>query len=96
MENIFAFWTKVLGCFITPKLPIPMDKQMHFWGGLIIALIAGISFGAWWGFTVCYIVAFGKEFYDWLHKDKHTPDVFDALATVLGGGAGFFLINIFM
>jgi len=33
--------------------------------------------------------AIGKEVYDYLNRDKHTPDIWDALVTMLGGVIAF-------
>lgn len=58
------------------------DKQAHAWGGLI-------AFGAVWAISsafialaVVYTLAAGKEIYDRFHKDVHTCDIWDAVATV--------------
>lgn len=40
--------------------------------------------------VVVIAIAFGKEVYDYLHRDKHTPELMDALATIAGG----FLVNL--
>jgi hypothetical protein len=34
------------------------------------------------------VAAVGKEVYDWFHRDRHTPDVWDAVVTVIGGVVG--------
>ena len=40
-------------------------------------------------FTLCVVAAaVGKEIYDKQHKDKHTPDVWDAIAAIGGGFLG--------
>lgn len=31
------------------------------------------------------LAAVGKEAYDFMHRDKHTPDLMDAVATIIGG-----------
>lgn len=31
------------------------------------------------------LAAVGKEVYDRIHRDKHTPDLMDAVATIIGG-----------
>jgi hypothetical protein len=41
------------------------------------------------------IVALLKEIYDYLHKDIHTPDFLDWVATVLGGLVGFVVVALF-
>ena len=96
MERFIDILATALKPLLLPREYVPADKQMHFWGGLAITLAADIAFDARWGFTVCCVVAFGKEAYDWLHKDKHTPDIFDTLATICGGVVGFFLLNTLM
>lgn len=62
------------------------DKLLHFVVGAVIfsavyvlfpnLLIAG---GA------VILAAIGKEVYDYIHRDRHTPDMMDAVATVIGG-----------
>ncbi|MHA3052542.1 hypothetical protein [Acinetobacter sp. ANC 4640] len=69
-------------------LKIPQDKLLHFIVGLfvymafhfihpVVGLIAGLVIGV------------GKEVYDDFHKDKHTPDLNDALTTLLGACIGY-------
>jgi hypothetical protein len=70
---------------------LAQDKANHavygsaiFTAAYVVAFFAGlpalpIAAGAVIGFGV------GKEIYDKLHKDKHTPDPLDALATLAGG-----------
>ena len=67
---------------------IPSDKLSHFIAGLLIyALLHFISPVV--GLLVVAVAAIGKEGYDYMNRGKHTPDVWDALATMLGGLAGF-------
>jgi len=35
------------------------------------------------------VAGIGKEIYDYLHRDKRTPDIWDALVTMLGGVIAF-------
>lgn len=67
---------------------IPHDKQGHFIAGVLcylpVHLIGPIA-----GLMAVVVMAVGKEVYDYLHRDKHTVDPWDALATILGGAAGF-------
>ena len=65
---------------------IPDDKVRHFAGGALIAL-ACIVLGLplWLAAAAVLIAAFGKEAYDYYHPKTHTPDLYDALATLLGG-----------
>lgn len=69
-------------------LKIPQDKLLHFIVGLfvymafhfihpVVGLIAGLVIGV------------GKEVYDDFHKNKHTPDLDDALATLFGACIGY-------
>lgn len=73
-----------------PKL-IPHDKALHALGGALIAAVVYLldvflgHFGLWLVLAVVVIAAIGKEVYDLAHQDRHTPDVYDALATTLGG-----------
>jgi hypothetical protein len=42
------------------------------------------------------VVALAKEGYDYLHKDIHTPDAWDFVATVLGGAFVLGIINVWI
>jgi len=70
---------------------IPHDKALH-------AIVGGAIFSAAYvlftlaGLPALHIAAgavvvagVGKEVYDHLNRDKHTPDLMDAVATVAGG-----------
>lgn len=60
------------------------DKLLHFiTGAMLCAALLPIS--AWVALTGVICAAVGKEVYDWHHKDKHTPEVLDAVATLAGG-----------
>ena len=72
---------------------VPMDKFFHFIGGLVIAALLTPFIGAY-SIVVVAIVALLKEIYDYLHKDIHTPDFWDWVATVLGGILGFVLTSL--
>lgn len=73
---------------------IPLDKRQHAIGGFVVAYVAAVVVlamglgrehaGALSALALVS-VALGKEFYDVLHRDVHTPDVRDALATIIGG-----------
>jgi len=62
---------------------IPLDKQLHFYsGGMLAGLLMPLSvqlavFGV-------MFAAIGKELYDLLSK-RGTPEIMDAVATILGG-----------
>jgi hypothetical protein len=68
---------------------IPHDKALHFIGGILL-FIVGNLLNSILGLMLVFTFAISKEIYDYLHKDNHTPDFFDALATCLGGLVGFF------
>ena len=67
-------------------MSLPIDKLLHFIVGVLIyAAMHFIGIGMW----AVVIAAVGKEIYDFYHRDVHTPDVMDALATICGGVAGY-------
>jgi len=70
---------KVLGSLFG-KLYVPADKQAHALGGLILFL-ALLPIGMLFALIVVYLAATAKEIYDSFHKDIHTSDYLDALAT---------------
>ena len=55
------------------------DKAWHLLFGAVAAL------SPIYPMVAILIVAFGKELYDFYHKDKHTCDAMDAIATIVGG-----------
>ena len=66
----------------------PQDKLAHFAAGVLI--YAAVHFASpIIGLAAVAVAAVGKEIYDWFHRDKHTPEVMDAVATILGGVVGF-------
>lgn len=81
---------------------IPLDKQAHFYGGYCLALSAALAasnslphlMSAVFGISGAVVAGIGKEIYDKQHPEAHMADIFDLLATSLGGlfGAAFFLI----
>ncbi len=72
---------------------VPCDKQMHFICGLVIAALLTPFIGAY-SIVVVAIIALLKEIYDYLHKDIHTPDFWDWVATVIGGVVGFVVLAL--
>lgn len=70
---------------------IPYDKALHalvgggiFSAAYVVFTLAGlpalhIAAGA------VVLAAVGKEVYDYLNRDRHTPDLMDAVATIIGG-----------
>jgi hypothetical protein len=72
---------------------VPVDKFMHFICGLVIAALLTPFIGAY-SIAVVAIVALLKEIYDARHPDKHTADIWDWVATVLGGVLGMLIITL--
>ena len=69
---------------------IPADKVSHFAGGVVLFAI-GQLFGI--GLILAVAGAVAKEIYDYYHPN-HTPDIKDAVATVLGGLLGYGIWSI--
>ena len=65
---------------------VPHDKALHFCGGGILAALGALESTT---FSLLLVVAasFGKEIYDGTlgRKHGHQADVWDAVATLLGG-----------
>lgn len=92
MEALIAKVNAFLAKLYVP-CKVPADKQMHFIGGLVIAALLTPFIGAY-SIVVVAIVALLKEIYDYLHKDIHTPDFWDWVATVIGGLVGFVVVAL--
>lgn len=76
-----------------PFPTIPRDKLLHFLGGAILQTVFCL-FGLPYvkGLGAVALIAGAKEIYDRFHPAKHTADIWDFFATVLGGAlaAAFF------
>ena len=92
MEALIAKINAFLAKLYIP-CKVPADKQMHFLCGLVIAALLTPFIGAY-SIVVVAIIALLKEIYDYLHKDIHTPDFWDWVATVLGGLVGFVIVAL--
>jgi hypothetical protein len=92
MENLIAKVNAVLAKLYVP-CKVPADKQMHFICGLVIAALLTPFIGAY-SILVVAVIAALKEIYDYLHKDIHTPDFWDWVATVIGGVVGFVIVAL--
>lgn len=92
MEALIAKVNAFLAKLYIP-CKVPADKQMHFLCGLVIAALLTPFIGAY-SIVVVAIIALLKEIYDYLHKDIHTPDFWDWVATVLGGLVGFVIVAL--
>lgn len=70
---------------------LPYDKALHALAGAAIfsaaytlfhlAALPALEIAA----AAVVLAAVGKEIYDYIHCDRHTPDPMDALWTVAGG-----------
>ena len=64
--------------------PIGLDKLYHFGVGLVVTFLVGAAVHPWLGLLACAVIAVAKEFYDKRHPETHTPDGWDAYATLVG------------
>ena len=78
---------------------IPRDKQLHLVtgaiGGIGTAYVAkklGAKYPILWALGVGLAVGAAKELYDRQHRDRHTPELLDGLATLTGSGLGGFSV----
>jgi hypothetical protein len=85
MEKLF----KLLAKLSNPRIPVPLDKQAHFFTGFILGFISYIFIGCW-AILLVALIALAKEVYDYKHPN-HTADFLDWVATVLGGILGLIL-----
>jgi hypothetical protein len=76
----------------TPK--IPYDKKLHFIAGLLICIIASITVNPTYGLAFAMTAGVFKEIYDWY--DYGGPDVYDCIATWLGGWVGYAVAMMIM
>lgn len=67
---------------------LPDDKAKHLIVGVLVYAIAHFV-SPIVGLAAVVVAAVGKEIYDWFHKESHTPDVWDAIATIAGGVLGW-------
>lgn len=66
---------------------IPSDKVMHFASGVVLFALVNL-FDPYVALLTVAFTAIAKELYDQRNKEHHTPDPYDALATMLGGLVG--------
>jgi len=64
-------------------MQLPKDKLGHALAGLIIFNFALLFVNVVTSLILVAIVASGKEVYDYFHKNKHTPDFLDFIATIV-------------
>ena len=89
MEKLF----KLLAKLSSPRIPVPLDKQAHFFTGVLGGVAISCFLGFYAGVTIMTTIAFAKEAYD-AHNTDHTSDVWDWVATTLGAILGSLLIII--
>jgi hypothetical protein len=85
MEKLFSLFMKLS----SQRIPVPLDKQAHFFTGAIGGFLFNYAIGCW-AILVVALIALAKEVYDYKHPN-HTADFYDWLATVLGGLSGLIL-----
>ncbi len=75
---------------------IAIDKKLHLGAGLVL----GLAFGATplVALGVVVLAGVGKEMYDFVANKymgtTHDVSVYDALATVVGGGVGIVAVTV--
>ena len=69
-------------------LDLPHDKTLHVIAGVVVYAVAHFVSPVV-GFGAVVSAGIGKEIYDLFHRDKHTPEVMDAVATIAGGIIAF-------
>lgn len=91
MEKLLTWMNRMVGMLYVP-CKIPADKQGHFISGFILFfLLLACQVPALFAVAGVSLVGVAKEVYDHYHPLEHTADVYDWLATTLGGVAGFWL-----
>jgi len=93
MEKLLTFMNKWLGKVYIQNIYVPQDKFMHFLSGAILGIIL-TPFIGWASILWVSAIACAKEVYDYLNPDKHTADIWDWVATSLGGVAGVLLVTV--
>jgi len=71
---------------------IPLDKQLHFYSGGMLAALAW-PFGVVLALLIVVVAAIGKEVRD--SMGYGTPDAWDAVATILGGSVVISWLSLF-
>ena len=68
---------------------IPADKVAHFAAGVVLFALFVHIINPINSLLVVSAIGVGKEIYDNQNKDKHSVELLDALATILGGFVGY-------
>lgn len=74
-----------MNSFITKILPL--DKCHHFITGLLLFTVLHFI-NPLFAFIIVLLIAWIKELYDSFNKFSHTPDIWDAIATISGALMG--------
>lgn len=91
LNNIFISVRKMLDAISIKNAYIPADKQRHFISGMCGGALLYPIIGSF-SMAVISALAIGKEISDYFHRDVHTPDIFDWVATTSGGIMGTFIM----
>lgn len=70
---------------------LPLDKQLHFLVGALLASLA-YPFGYIASIVTVVLIAFGKEAWD--ATGRGTPDIWDAIVTIIGGAVILIWFNL--
>lgn len=76
-------------------MKLQIDKRMHLVAGLVlfvVFLVLGMS-GDQAALGVC-LVAIGKEVWDADRTERHTPDVWDIVATIVPAMLGWVFLEV--
>ena len=63
---------------------LPYDKALHYVYGSVLFSLCYHLLGIGNSLLGVVLVASGKEVYDQMHRDLHTPDFWDFVATMAG------------
>ena len=95
MEKLLTFMNTWLGKLYIQNKYVPLDKFMHglsgFVGGAAMMWLTDITIIS---IAAVAVVAYLKEQYDARHPDEHTADIWDWVATTLGGAVGVLLVSL--
>lgn len=91
IESILKFLNRY-AALLPANISIPQDKSAHFFSGMLLfVLLLLCQLPATFAMLAVSLIGVAKEIYDHYHPLEHTADVYDWLATTLGGVAAFAL-----
>lgn len=73
-------------------MKIRLDLQAHFWAGMAICLAVSLFLPPIFGLGVAVAASAAKEAWD--YTGRGIPDIWDFVATTVGGLLGFGLLAI--